>query len=417
MKKIVGVVGVIVVILGVIFGYKIVYKASPRDFITKDTRLIYVNEGINNKDFLPVLSLIDDPEMKEKLNSNIKNLKYVSKVYLFSDKEFYEMSEKSFTGVIDTRYWYFLMLKEIDKYFDLVNGTYILKKDIKDKYFPNLGTDVFMKNYKGLFIVSLGEKNLKDFIAKDGKYLYNKEIENTLDTKRDNLLGTFIYNNSGTGFYGINLISNSATIDNDSILSEGEIIIDEQDSGIYKNSKEDRELVKYVEKNDIYISVDDFSRLDRIIFNPLILGANVDSQAIFAIWKNLLGIDIEEILKEIDGEVIFRFYDMSFMIKVKSDAPEIRRVLTLLKDENSAFYVEKRIKEIEKNILVIGDGNFKENSKPYQINREVFLFGEIDSPEIMGVEGMESSIVGENEKIIMKNKISVELFKELINEY
>ena len=71
MKKIVGVVGVIVVILGVIFGYKIVYKASPRDFITKDTRLIYANEGINNKDFLPVLSLIDDPEMKEKLNSNI----------------------------------------------------------------------------------------------------------------------------------------------------------------------------------------------------------------------------------------------------------------------------------------------------------------------------------------------------------
>ena len=38
-------------------GYKVVYKASPRDFITKDTRIIYANEGINTKNFNPFVIL------------------------------------------------------------------------------------------------------------------------------------------------------------------------------------------------------------------------------------------------------------------------------------------------------------------------------------------------------------------------
>ena len=40
MKKIIGFIAVVVLILGIFLGYKVVYKASPRDFITKDTRII-----------------------------------------------------------------------------------------------------------------------------------------------------------------------------------------------------------------------------------------------------------------------------------------------------------------------------------------------------------------------------------------
>ena len=89
-----------------------------------------------------------------------------------------------------------------------------------------------MKNYKGLFIFSFGEKNLKDFIAKDGKYLYNKEIEDTLDIKRDSLLGTVIYNNSGTAFYGVNLLINSGTVENGKVISDTKIVLDEKESEI-----------------------------------------------------------------------------------------------------------------------------------------------------------------------------------------
>lgn len=416
MKKIIGFIAVVVLILGIFLGYKVVYKASPRDFITKDTRIIYANEGINTKNFTPLLSLIEDEEEKKELSSEMENLKYISKFYIFSDKEFYDISEKTFTGVIDTGYWYFLILKNLGKYFELKDDIYVLKNEYKEKYLGNVQGDLYLKNYKGLFIFSFGEKNLKDFIAKDGKYLYNKEIEDAIDIKRDNLLGTFIYNNSGTDFYGVNLIINSSTIENNKMISESEIIIDDKESEIFKNSKGNRELIKYLDKNDIYVSVDDFSKLDRVIFNPLVIGADMDSKAIFSLWKNILGIDIEEILKEIDGEVLYKLDEQSFMIKIKDEAPEIRRVLTMLTNENTSFYLGNKFEEKD-GIIKIGESNFEENKNSFNISKDTFIYGEIDSPKVMGFEGIEAKIQGENKKVNMKVTIPVEVLKEITREY
>ncbi|RHF62632.1 hypothetical protein [Fusobacterium mortiferum] len=416
MKKIIGFIAVVVLILGIFLGYKVVYKASPRDFITKDTRIIYANEGINTKNFTPLLSLIEDEEEKKELSSEMENLKYISKFYIFSDKEFYDISEKTFTGVVDTGYWYFLILKNLGKYFELKDDIYVLKNEYKEKYLGNVQGDLYLKNYKGLFIFSFGEKNLKDFIAKDGKYLYNKEIEDAIDIKRDNLLGTFIYNNSGTDFYGVNLIINSSTIENNKMISESEIIIDDKESEIFKNSKGNRELIKYLDKNDIYVSVDDFSKLDRVIFNPLVIGADMDSKAIFSLWKNILGIDIEEILKEIDGEVLYKLDEQSFMVKIKDEAPEIRRVLTMLTNENTSFYLGNKFEEKD-GIIKIGESNFEENKNSFNISKDTFIYGEIDSPKVMGFEGIEAKIQGENKKVNMKVTIPVEVLKEITREY
>lgn len=416
MKKIIGFIAVVVLILGIFLGYKVVYKASPRDFITKDTRIIYANEGINTKNFTPLLSLIEDEEEKKELSSEMENLKYISKFYIFSDKEFYDISEKTFTGVVDTGYWYFLILKNLGKYFELKDDIYVLKNEYKEKYLGNVQGDLYLKNYKGLFIFSFGEKNLKDFIAKDGKYLYNKEIEDAIDIKRDNLLGTFIYNNSGTDFYGVNLIINSSTIENNKMISESEIIIDDKESEIFKNSKGNRELIKYLDKNDIYVSVDDFSKLDRVIFYPLVIGADMDSRAIFSLWKNILGIDIEEILKEIDGEVLYKLDEQSFMVKIKDEAPEIRRVLTMLTNENTSFYLGNKFEEKD-GIIRIGESNFEENKNSFNISKDTFIYGEIDSPKVMGFEGIEAKIQGENKKVNMKVTIPVEVLKEITREY
>ena len=416
MKKIIGFIAVVVLILGIFLGYKVVYKASPRDFITKDTRIIYANEGINTKNFTPLLSLIEDEEEKKELSSEMENLKYISKFYIFSDKEFYDISEKTFTGVVDTGYWYFLILKNLGKYFELKDDIYVLKNEYKEKYLGNVQGDLYLKNYKGLFIFSFGEKNLKDFIAKDGKYLYNKEIEDAIDIKRDNLLGTFIYNNSGTDFYGVNLIINSSTIENNKMISESEIIIGDKESEIFKNSKGNRELIKYLDKNDIYVSVDDFSKLDRVIFYPLVIGADMDSKAIFSLWKNILGIDIEEILKEIDGEVLYKLDEQSFMVKIKDEAPEIRRVLTMLTNENTSFYLGNKFEEKD-GIIRIGESNFEENKNSFNISKDTFIYGEIDSPKVMGFEGIEAKIQGENKKVNMKVTIPVEVLKEITREY
>lgn len=415
MKKIVSFITVIVLILGIFLGYKVVYKASPRDFITKDTRIIYANEGINSKDFTPLLELLDT-RRAEKLSSELSDLKYISKFYIFSDKEFYALNDKAFTAVVDTGYWYFLLLKNIGKYFDLKDDLYVLKGEYKEKYLPEIKSDLFMKNYKGLFIFSLGEKNLKDFIAKDGKYLYNKEIEERLDIQRDSLLGTLIYNNTGTDFYGVDYLVNSVDIKNENVVSNVEVILDKKESEIFKNTKENRELLKYFGKNDIYLSVDDFSKLDKIIFNPFVIGANVDTKAVLALWKNLLGIDVEKALKEIDGEILYKVDENSFLLKIKDEAPEIRKVIALVSDENIAFYLGNKIEEKD-GIVKIGNAKFEEESKLPTLSKETFIYGKMSSAELMGFEGAEASIQGENQSIKMKVTIPTEAFKEIVNEY
>ena len=200
------------------------------------------------------------------------------------------------------------------------------------------------------------------------------------------------------------------------MISESEIIIDDKESEIFKNSKGNRELIKYLDKNDIYVSVDDFSKLDRVIFYPLVIGADMDSKAIFSLWKNILGIDIEEILKEIDGEVLYKLDEQSFMVKIKDEAPEIRRILTMLTNENTSFYLGNKFEEKD-GIIRIGESNFEENKNSFNISKDTFIYGEIDSPKVMGFEGIEAKIQGENKKVNMKVTIPVEVLKEITREY
>lgn len=412
MKKIVGFIAVVVLILGIFLGYKVVYKASPRDFITKETKIIYANEGISSKNFTLLLELFDKEKVSG-LNSEISNLKYISKFYVFSDKEFYAINEKSFTVVVDTGYWYFFLLKNLGRYFELKDDLYVLKREYKDKYLPKLKTDLFMKNYKGLFIFSLGEKNLKDFMVKDKKYLYNKEIEERLDLQRDNLLGTFIYNNTEVDFYGLDYLINSVDIKDGKLISDIELVLDKEKNEIFKNNKNERELLKYFGKNNIYFSVNDFSKLDKLLFNPFVTGVNIDIKSILILWKNLLGIDIEKILKEIDGEVLYRVDENSFMIKIKDEAPEIEKVLKMLGDENSAFYIGRKI-EKKDGIVIIGDSKFDERTKVVALSDETFVYGKLESFEFMGFEGVEATIHGEDQNVKIKLIIPVEEFKKMV---
>lgn len=412
MKKIVGFIAVVVLILGIFLGYKVVYKASPRDFITKETKIIYANEGISSKNFTLLLELFDKEKVSG-LNSEISNLKYISKFYVFSDKEFYAINEKSFTVVVDTGYWYFFLLKNLGRYFELKDDLYVLKREYKDKYLPKLKTDLFMKNYKGLFIFSLGEKNLKDFMVKDKKYLYNKEIEERLDLQRDNLLGTFIYNNTEVEFYGLDYLINSVDIKDGKLISDIELVLDKEKNEIFKNNKNERELLKYFGKNNIYFSVNDFSKLDKLLFNPFVTGVNIDIKSILILWKNLLGIDIEKILKEIDGEVLYRVDENSFMIKIKDEVPEIEKVLKMLGDENSAFYIGRKI-EKKDGIVIIGDSKFDERTKVVALSDETFVYGKLESFEFMGFEGVEATIHGEDQNVKIKLIIPVEEFKKMV---
>lgn len=419
MKKIVGVITTIIsLILVVLLGYKFVYKVSPREFITKDTRIIYANEGVNNKNFLQLLPFIGEPKDKKSFEKSIDKLKYVSKIYIFSDKEFYEFRKQNAVAIIDAEFSYPFYLAKINNYFTLVkDGIFKLKPEYRDRYLKKIDDDIYMLPFRGLFIVSTRTRLLKEFVGNHKKYMYDKEIENSLDENRDNLLGTLIYNNKGTDFYGIEYITATGVIKNNLLDLEKKIIFSKEKIQKYQSTKSERELLKYLDKGDIYISLDDFSELENLFFNPYVTGINMDIRRFSNIWKELFNIDIEEMLKEIDGEVIIRNRNgkLAGLLKMKEKFPETQKFMDTTVLQKYIFGTDKRIKLDGKNLLVIGYNSFQPEVKTYKLPKGTFLFGEINLSKFYELPDLEVKILGQGNEIKINVEISAETLKEILD--
>lgn len=421
MRKIVGVITTIIsLILVVLLGYKFVYKVSPREFITKDTRIIYANEGVNNKNFLQLLPFIGEKKDLKSFEKNIKKIKKISKIYLFSNKEFYEVGKRNVVVVIDPGYAYPIYLTKINNYFELVrDNIFRMKTEARENLLGDVKDDVYMLPYRGIFIFSLKSGLLKEFVENEKKYMYDKEIENYLDENRDNLLGTVIYNNKGVDFYGIDFLTITGTVKNDLLNIEQRLILDKETAEKYKSEKNERKLANYLEKGDIYIAPNDFSKLENLLFNPYITGQRVDKNTFLNIWKGIFDVDIEDILKEIDGEVLIRNNSkgISGMFRMKNEFPETRKLLNILNGENGILGLKKQIEVQDENIIIVGENNFVEKVKTYSLPKGTFLFGDVDISEILRVPDLEVKILGQNNEIKVDVEMSAETLREIERRY
>ena len=71
---------VIIIFVGFLAGYRFGYKVSPREFITEDTKIIYANEGIADKDFKEIMPLMQLE--KKQIMKNLKKLKNIFQKYM-----------------------------------------------------------------------------------------------------------------------------------------------------------------------------------------------------------------------------------------------------------------------------------------------------------------------------------------------
>lgn len=381
---------VVVIFVGFLAGYRFGYKVSPRDFIAEDTKIIYANESISDKDFKGIMPLISaaGKEVDYKKLEEIK--KYISKIYAFSDSDFYNKDIKS-AVVVDTGYWYFFILKDSVKYFDKDGEFYRLKSKYMEKY--GLKKDVYMSFHRGLVIFSENKLVLKKIINKKGTY--NAKIENIIDETRDNLLGTLIYNNTKTKDLGIEIISLTGTVDKNIVKLQGKITGDKDVFTAFNEQPEERKLLKYAGKNILYLSMKDFSNLEKLIFNSYTLGNNKD--LILAMWQGFIGAKPSELLREIDGEIIADSNNATVMIPLK-DAEKVRKALNIFRTEDG-YRISNRARLFfkDENTLIYGKDSFVENTQPAALVRGQFLYGSLDIYSNFGIEelkGTDLSITG-----------------------
>lgn len=409
MKKLYGLLVLLILIAGGILGFNYIYKVSPREFISDDTIAIYaLQKKISPEKYAEQAEIAKDLGYKFDAKKAEEINRYISQLYVVADGTLL-IGEINTAAVVDTGLWYPFAIKESTKYFDKDGEFYKLK----DEYKKELGdTEIFKKEIKdvyaifhrGQIILSENKMFLKKFVEK--KSSYNAKIEEILDENKNSDFGVLVYNNSKYPATGIEAAA--ATLD----LNKKEGKVDIKIYGIqdvfvgFDAQPKERKILKYVDKNKLYISMENFENLEKLIFNKYIFG---NKEAITMMWQGMFGITPQEILQEIDGEVILDLENESAMIPFKT-GKNLSKLQDLLKIFNSNVITNN-------NILIYGENVFKENSSPYIIEDKQFITGEFELSAISkskDLSGIDLRVKGIGSEIDIEVTIPYEKIKKEI---
>lgn len=405
MKKIYGLVVVLVIVIGAFLGYNFVYKVSPRDFISQDTIMIYaLEQKMPDKERKELIDVLKDIGINYN-DEEIKTVeKYISKFYMISDGNILTGNINT-VAIIDTGLWYPLAVKESSKYFDREGEYYKLKPkyrdEIKDVAKETLlveekNLEVYAVFHRGQIILSENQASLKKFIAKEKSY--NSRIESILDANKNNPYGVLVYNNAKYKDIGIEAASFTYSVGKDVWKANVKIYGTEEMFSMFKEQPKERKLLKYLNNNQLYMSMSDFSKAERLLFNPYVLGTNKETVAMM--WQGMFGMSPEDMLKDIDGEIIVDNISRSGMIPFKNpqNASKIAEIL-------GRFGGEVSLKDA--NTIIYGKNVFAENKAPISVEEKQFLAADIDFYEISRVpeaEGIKAKVNGTG------NEINIDLF-------
>lgn len=416
--------GAMLLIMGFV-GYRIFTKKSPMDFVKKDTKAIIVMDKMSNKNFKEVESILRDFMEKKDIEELDKNRKYISKIYVISDNELYEQSI-DFVAIIDTGMYYYPALNQWEKYFVKTDGIYRTKEEYKEKVKNILpGADTMYADYKGgLFFISNKTEYLKKYLVESKEK--NKNLETIIKENKSNLY-TFIYNNNKTKELGLDFITLTATLKNKEIFQNVKFHLNEVIYSFLDYQPSKRRLKDFIINDSIYISMEDFSKLEKIVFNQYGLDDSMGSA--FAMGAAFLGVDIKKELQNIDGEILVDLNNKKIIVALK-DVEQTKKLYGKL---GKLMMSNDRIANIDsdKKILTINLGLDKETvtQKDVYIRKEQFLYAhitpskakEINSSEILDWDNdiikRDIIVKGINRVIEIETTITKENLLEHINYY
>ncbi|WP_429249244.1 hypothetical protein [Fusobacterium sp. PH5-29] len=406
MKKLV----VSIVLLVIVFvGYRIHIKKSPIDFIKNDTKSIIILDKISNKNFKELELILCDFMKKEDIEKLGKNKKYVSEVYIISDDELYNHAI-DFVAIVDTGMYYYPALSQWKSYFTKIDDIYKTKEKYKEEIkniFPNV--DVLYADYKGgLFFVSNKIEYLKKYLEESEEK--NKNLETIIKESKSNLY-TFVYNNSNTKEFGMDFVTLTASLKDKEIFQNIKIYLNEMIYSFLDYQPDKRRLKDDITNDSIYISMEDFSKLEKIIFNQYNFNRTMSS--LFSLTTAFLGINVKDEMKNIDGEVLIDFNNDKIIIALK----DVERIKKLYGTLGKFAFLSNDVVEIDvdKKLLTLHSmlGSKKHNipnkneKKKVYIRKEQFLYGHITPSRMDEISKINPSDMLDLEKNLIKKDIVI----------
>lgn len=312
MKKVISlIISLLVTLLVIIIGFEFYYKGSIESFINDKSTIIYCNKNINKKSLSKLEDLFEiDIENENEIIKNIKNLCFVSQSKIY---------EKNKNGVfiVDLGKYYPIAILEINDYFnESKNGYYVLKNENK-KYMGKIISsrdEIYLKNYKGLFIIGKDENEIEKAIKSTSKN--SSKLKKIIEENSGRELGTIIINQGRERYLGIDMLVISGDIKDESTVNlDGEIYGERNFLEMLRPQPEKRLLLKYLGNNKIYLSAKNIDKLDTFIFR--ILSVRLSNFTIAELIQEFFMTEEEDLFSKLNGEVIIDTKNGNYLFGLK----------------------------------------------------------------------------------------------------
>jgi len=379
------------------FVYRMVIKKEPMDFAQKDTKSILVIDKFSKKNFREMEPLFMDFVKKEDIDQLEKNKKYISKIYVFSDSELYENS-LDFTAVIDPGLYYYVALSKWGEYFEKTDGIYKVKDAYKEEIKNVLpSAETLYADYKnGLFFVSNKKDYLKKYLTEETQK--NEKITTIIKENKSNLY-TFIYNNENSKEFGIEFVSFTAILKNKIVSQRAKVYLNELIYSVFDYQPAERKLKSLIKEDSLYLSIEDFSKLEKILFNQYTLGSSTGG---LGFGMGLFGINIKKELQNIDGELVVDFKDKKIHTLLK-DVEMTKKLVgkfdKILRLDAGMISIDEANKSLTINLGEIlpvnnepSESKTQETTAPTEIylSKDQFLYGHITPKQLKDVVPLEN---------------------------
>lgn len=370
------------ILLG-IFTYKFIYKISPRDFLGENIALAYVNENISEKKLKDLQKITEGTVVEKNIKEIEKIKKYLKGIYIFTETQLFEKYKEAI-GVIDTGFWYPLILKDIGLYFEKTPFFYVLKDEYKEKY--TQGKNIYMIPYRGQFIFSLQPELIKKFDGKE--YVGSKDLERIMDKEKENRLGIFLYNGKKDKTFNITTAYVTGKLEKEKLKFYLWQENPKENAGYTIQGRKHRNFAEYIKPNFLYFSVSHPEEMEDVILKSL--GRNNSNKIFMPFLQGFLGIKFSDIIKEIDGEILFDIKNKNAFFSLK-EAKKIGRTFRYFGEDNVIKIGENQL-VLEEKYLAYGTEKLQKGNIEKEFTPHNFLYLKLDF-EALEKEGLDKGII------------------------
>ena len=411
MKIIKGLIFLILTVVVVFFlSFNFIYRVDSSNFFVEGVKQVYVNRGINKHDYTFIEKALAENGREDLWKDIDLGRKALKDVYLFS----FDMIDSTFTDevlVVDTGMAYLGIKPKLTDYFDKRGEFYILKDERKPREL--MGADVYLKPYRGYFIAALSTETINRFLeapkAKEDrlKDMDSRSKEGSFGKVLMDLKGDLFFDALGVdgGVTGIDLKKDKLTISNE-LFGRGEFI----DS--LKEQPKERRYQEFAGENRVYISGSNIGGTLAVALknmNPRELDA---LNMVFG----MLGITIEDIFNQIDGEVVVDVKTNSWLIPLK-DTRTVKKIFGFFGQKDGMIYGDS---ELVLDGKVLKTGDMEETGDKVSMEKSTFIYGDIPMSIVDRSFGEESRgrLTGRvNDKgILLELELNEEATKDIAKE-